>query len=269
LGTSLPLLAPPTTHSLFDAARRLGRTIQGGLPVVGLLSRLAAPGGGVGWDELAYPEFCRALADADTREAAAAAAAATAAGGGGASPPPSSSSPSPPMGPFAAALTDWAARHGRPGQARNVNLCLWMATSGGGGLVPGRTVLACARRLAVTADLEIEVERFAQARESALAGLKFGPRPAPSAAVQAALAVDALAVLTLGLRDGDAIADPADVAGLARLVPPALALGAAAAARAAPAGSVAAAAVGVDVAELEGLVRAAVESRGERASMYK
>ena len=48
-----------------DAAKRLARTAQGGLPIVGLLSRLAAPGGGVGWDELAYPEFARALVDAD------------------------------------------------------------------------------------------------------------------------------------------------------------------------------------------------------------
>jgi hypothetical protein len=257
-----PLSLTPRTHksSLFDAARRLGRTIQGGLPVVGLLSRLAAPGGGVGWDELAYPEFCRALADADTTTAATAAAP---------SPSSPSSSSSSPSGPFATALTSWAARHGKPGQARNVNLCLWMATTGGGGLVPARDLIRSARRLAVTQDLEIEVERFSQARDAALAGLKFGPRPAPSLAVQAALAVDTLATLTLGLKDGEPIADPADVEGLVSIIPPALALGAAAAARAASAGSAAAAAAGVGRGELEGLVRAAVASRGERASLYQ
>ena len=246
-------MPPPPPVSLLDAARRLGRTIQGGLPVVGLLSRLAAPGGGVGWDELAYPEFCRALADADT--------AAAAAGGG----PPGAA------GPFAAALSAWAARHGRAAQARNVNLCLWMATTGGGALVPARDVMRSARRLAVTQDLEIEVERFSQARAAALAGraAKYGPRPAASLAVQAALAVDSLAILTLGLADGAPVADEEDAACLNGLIPPALALGAAALARAVPAGSASVAATaGVTRADLERLVGAAVASRSERATMY-
>lgn len=215
--------------------------------MVGLLSRLAAPGGGVGWDELAYPEFCRALADADSKAA------------------PSPGAP----GPFATALSAWTARHGAAGQARNVNLCLWMATTGGGALVPARDVMRSCRRLAVTQDLEIEVERFSQARAAGLTGVKFGPRPAASLAVQAALAVDALCTLTLGLADGAAVAEEADVAGLAALVPPALALGAAALARAVPAGSASVAATaGVGRADLERLVGAAVASRGERTAMY-
>jgi 1,3-beta-glucan synthase len=246
----LPPLSP-FTCSLLDAARRLGRTIQGGLPVVGLLSRLTATGGGVGWDELAYPEFCRALADADSAAAAA----------GGASPGTA--------GPFATALAAWATRHGRVGQARNVNLCLWMATTGGGGLVPARDVMRSCRRLAVTQDLEIEVERFAQARAASLGALKFGPRPAASLAVQAALAVDSLSILTLGLADGAPVTDEADVSGLNQLVPPALAQGAAALARAVPAGSASVAATaGVSRADLERLVGAAVASRSERATVY-
>lgn len=118
---------------LADAAKRLARTVQGGLPIVGLLSRLAAPGGGVGWDELAYPEFARALVDADAS--------------GEASFTSSSSS----KGAYADAVLKWQERHGRMiGQARYVNLYLWMAFSGGGGLVPARLVALSARRLAVT-----------------------------------------------------------------------------------------------------------------------
>jgi hypothetical protein len=201
----------------------------------------------VGWDELAYPEFCRALADADGKAAAA---------------------PGMP-GPFATALSAWTARHGSVGQARNVNLCLWMATTGGGGLVPSRDIMRSCRRLAVTQDLEIEVERFSQAREAALSAVKFGPRPAASLAVQAALAVDSLCILTLGLTDGTPVADEEDVKGLGELIPPALALGVDALARAVPAGSAAVTATaGVSRQDLERLVGAAVASRSERATVY-
>lgn len=122
-----------------DAARRLARTAQGGLPIVGLLSRLAAPGGGVGWDELAYPEFARALVDAD------------ASGEASFSSSGNSTSRSSKAGAYAGAVLEWQERHGRMnGQARYVALYLWMAFSGGGGLVPARLVALSARRLAVT-----------------------------------------------------------------------------------------------------------------------
>lgn len=121
---------------LADAAKRLARTVKGGLPIVGLLSRLATPGGGVGWDELAYPEFARALVDADASGEASFTSNAT------------SSSP---KGAYADAVLKWQERHGKMnGQARYVNLYLWMAFSGGGGLVPARLVVLSARRLAVT-----------------------------------------------------------------------------------------------------------------------
>jgi len=124
-----------------DAARRLARTAQGGLPIVGLLSRLAAPGGGVGWDELAYPEFARALVDADASGEASFSSPSSPSGAAGSSS----------KGAYAGAVLEWQGRHGKmSGQARYVNLYLWMAFSGGGGLVPARLVAMSARRLAVT-----------------------------------------------------------------------------------------------------------------------
>lgn len=127
-----------SSFSFADAARRLARTAQGGLPIVGLLSRLAAPGGGVGWDELAYPEFARALVDADASGEASLSSS-------------SNTSNSSKAGAYARAVLEWQERHGRMnGQARYVALYLWMAFSGGGGLVPARLVALSARRLAVT-----------------------------------------------------------------------------------------------------------------------
>lgn len=66
-------------HSFGEAIQRLARQVQGSLPVVGLLSRIMTPTGGVGNDELvctiqhtsihthhlalsqSYPDFCRSL----------------------------------------------------------------------------------------------------------------------------------------------------------------------------------------------------------------
>ena len=133
---------------LADAARRLARTAQGGLPIVGLLSRLAAPGGGVGWDELAYPEFARALVDADASGEASFSSSSTSNSSTSNS---STSNTSSSKGAYADAVLEWQERHGKmAGQARYVNLYLWMAFSGGGGLVPARLVALSARRLAVT-----------------------------------------------------------------------------------------------------------------------
>jgi len=44
--------------------QRVARKIQAALPIVGLLSRLTATGGGVGSDVLSYPEYCRTMIDA-------------------------------------------------------------------------------------------------------------------------------------------------------------------------------------------------------------
>eukprot|EP00884_Botryococcus_braunii_P014100 jgi/Botrbrau1/22691/Bobra.0132s0032.1 len=55
--------ASQSEGGLFDSAKRLAKQVQGALPIVGLLSRLATPEGGIGFDELSYPEFCRKLYD--------------------------------------------------------------------------------------------------------------------------------------------------------------------------------------------------------------
>ena len=183
---------------LFDLARRAARTVQGGLPVVGLLSRLAAPAGGVGWDELAYPEFARGLVDRD---------AAT------------------PARIWSNAVAELTSRHGARAQLRNVTLCLWMAATGGGGLVPGEAVIKGARRAAVTNDVEVEVDRFAAARDAGVDAERHGPRQVTAPAVATAVAVDALATLCLGLADGAPI-EAADAATFEIIIPPALAFAA-------------------------------------------
>lgn len=225
---------PPSNNNnggIFDLARRAARTVQGGLPVVGLLSRLAAPAGGVGWDELAYPEFARGLVDADARSEKRAWSAAV------------------------ASLTD---RHGARAQLRNVTLCLWMAATGGGGLVRADAVIKAARRAAVTNDIEVEVDRFAAARDAALDAGRHGPRPITPPAAATAVAVDALATLCLGLADGVPLA-PEDAAAFETIIPPALAFAAGHAVAGAGGGEVASEADGA------ALVRAAVASRGERS----
>ena len=225
--------------SLFDAARRAARTVQGGLPVVGLLSRLAAPAGGVGWDELAYPEFARGLVDNDARNAG---------------------------GAWAAAATALAARHGAPAQLRNVTLCLWMAGTGGGGLVPAASVVKAARRAAVTNDVEVEMDRFDAARADGIAAAGGGgggaatPRTLTPPDVATAVAVDALATLCLGLPDGAPI-DAEDAALFEALIPPALAfVGTHVTSGGGGGGGDGGAAAGDGAA----LVRAAVAARGER-----
>ena len=333
---------------------RLARTAQGGLPIVGLLSRLAAPGGGVGWDELAYPEFARALVDAD------------ASGEAGSSPSSSSARTSnSKAGAYADAVLKWQERHGKMnGQARYVNLYLWMAFSGGGGLVPARLVALSARRLAVTCvvfffrfflnvfgffsvslslfcslsqrwlvcpsllpaphsfsapalslffahekkkthpffllpllhqkrskqkilgkkkkkkkkkknrqDIEIEVERFDQARAAALRDLRgFGPRPRASPADQVALAVDALARLSCGLPDGAPLEEE-DARLLEAIVPPALAVArrysSVAEGKTSPSSSSPSSSSSEKDEDPVELVRAAVASRADRAKAYE
>ena len=220
---------PPSGGGIFDLARRAARTVQGGLPVLGLLSRLAAPAGGVGWDELAYPEFARGLVDMD---------AAT------------------PERLWSTAVADLTSRHGARAQLRNVTLCLWMAATGGGGLVPGEAVIKGARRAAVTNDIEVEVDRFAAARDAGVDAERHGPRQVTPADVATAVAVDALATLCLGLTDGAPI-EAADAAAFEVIIPPALAF----AASHAVAGGEGGGGEGQDGAEF---VRRAVASRSER-----
>ncbi|KAK9828406.1 hypothetical protein WJX81_005121 [Elliptochloris bilobata] len=153
-----------------EGLKKLARQVQGALPVVGLLSRLSAPSGGIGNDLQAYPEFARALLEAA------------------------------PEG-FNAAVSEWERRHGKAGQRRYVLLFLWMAAQGGG-VVPGKSLANAARRLRVTQDIEIEVERFENARDGIYKEYVYVEKPKGSLRDKMDIAVDCLCRLSLGLVDG-------------------------------------------------------------------
>lgn len=100
-----------------NALGRLAKKIQGSLPIVGLISRLATPEGG--FDEtVAYPEFCRATFEKASQE-------------------------------FQIAVAELQNRHGVPAQRRYILLCLWMVKMGIG-LVPGKHIVDSAKRLRIS-----------------------------------------------------------------------------------------------------------------------
>lgn len=121
-------------------------------------------------------------------------------------------------------------------------------------------------------DIEIEVERFDQARSAALKDLRgFGPRPRASASEQVALAVDALARLSCGLPDGAPL-DGEDARLLEAIVPPALAVArrySSVAEGKTNSADVSSAAGASSVEDAVELVRAAVASRADRAKAYE
>ncbi|GFH13094.1 uncharacterized protein HaLaN_08905 [Haematococcus lacustris] len=79
---------------------------------------------------------------------------------------------------------------------------LWM-TSIGLGLIKAKDIMGTARRLRVTQDVEVEIDRFENA--CAAARQKYDMMAPPEASVEERVttAVDALCVLCLGLRDGE------------------------------------------------------------------
>ena len=153
---------------------RLFNQVRGVLPIVGLLSRLSAPEGGIGSDELAYPEYSRTVFEAA------------------------------PEG-FQIAVAELQNRHGKPAQRRYVLMCLWMVQQGVGILSP-KSIVDAARRLRVSQDLEFEMERFGGAKMEEITKYKFiTDRPRGKPQEQADVAVDALVRLCLGLKDGEPI----------------------------------------------------------------
>lgn len=97
---------------------RLLKTVQGALPVVGLLSRLTSAEGGVGNDDCAYPEYCRMVYEAA------------------------------PEG-FQIALADLQSKYGDCAQRRYVLLVLWMVKEGCG-IVSDKLIVDSARRVRVS-----------------------------------------------------------------------------------------------------------------------
>ncbi|CAL5220850.1 g2934 [Coccomyxa viridis] len=198
-----------------QAIKGLARQIQGALPVVGLLSRLSSPSGGIGSDILRYPEFCRKLLYEEA-------------------------SPE-----FLEATNEWEKAYGKVGQRKFVLLFLFMATQGGG-VVSGKLVMAAARRLRVTQDIEIEIERFENALTAVNEQYKMTEKPKGKLKDKINIAVDSIIQMTLGLREGEE-ASPAQT----YMLPP-----------------IVASAFG-GTPEVQEMTRFSINSRGSRKDAYK
>ncbi|MEW5317263.1 MAG: hypothetical protein WDW38_008574 [Sanguina aurantia] len=164
--------ASSSSTSFFDIAKRIAKQVQGALPIVGLVSRLVSPEGG-GFEEMAYQEYTRSMYEKSSST-------------------------------FTAALLSFETTHGKPATRKFVLLMLWMATTGGG-LVPPRDTINAARRLRVTQDIEIEIDRFEMARSVTLEKYNMMARPEATLQEKVVVAVDTLCVMSLGLKDGVAI----------------------------------------------------------------
>jgi hypothetical protein len=163
LDTSLP--------SFLASISRMAKKVQGALPIIGLISRLTSDEGG--FDELAYPEYCRSVIN--------------------------SSSVS-----FKVALSDIEKKHGKLANSKYVLLVLWMIRTGST-LVPARDIINSMKRMRITQDIEIEIDRFSGTREKVLKKFSMMTIPEGKPRDKAILAVDALCVLALGLKDGDLV----------------------------------------------------------------
>ncbi|KAG2499869.1 hypothetical protein HYH03_002160 [Edaphochlamys debaryana] len=151
--------------------KAVAKRVQGSLPIVGLVSRWAAPEGG--FDEVAYPEFARAMIERVPVS-------------------------------YRIAQQDFEKLYGKPANSRWVMLVLWMATQGPG-LVAPKDVISAARRLRITQDIEIEVERFETAKEVTLKKYNMINRPEGKLEDKLGLAVDALCTLCIGVKDGEPV----------------------------------------------------------------
>lgn len=150
---------------------RMAKKIQGALPIIGLISRLASDEGG--FDELAYPEYCRGVINTASTT-------------------------------FKVALSDLEKRHGRLSNSKYVLLVLWMVKTGST-LVPARDIINSVKRMRITQDIEIEIERFSGTREKAIKKFSMMTIPEGKPREKAILAVDALCVLALGVKDGEIV----------------------------------------------------------------
>ena len=128
------------------------KSIRANLPVVGLVSALTAPEGGV-LGELSYSEYSRTLY-----------------------------SNAPPG--FGGACHSLSERYGKGANYRNLVFCCWAADAGTG-FVERAELEKAARRVAITLDLEFEIANFENERDN---GKKKGALTAASATEKAELA---------------------------------------------------------------------------------
>jgi len=166
-------------ESFGDAVKRVAKRVQGALPIIGLLSRLASSEGGFdGANAATYAEFSRTVYNSEAAYA-----------------------------PFSVAAAALEKAHGKPAQSRYVLLAAWMAEQGAGGLVAPRDVVAAMRRLRVSGDMEIEIDRFLNSRNATLEKYAMVERSAAPEALRAELGVDAVAAVATGLKDGQALGE--------------------------------------------------------------
>ncbi|EIE23596.1 hypothetical protein COCSUDRAFT_63123 [Coccomyxa subellipsoidea C-169] len=131
------------------------------------------------------------------------------------------------------------------GQRRLVLLYLYMATTAGG-LVSGKLIMASARRVRVTQDIEIEVERIDGARDEIHEKYKLTEKPRGKLQDKIDIAVDSIVQLSLGLREGEEIS-PADAFMLVPIVAGAFS----------------------STPDIKALVTQSIESRAARKDAYK
>ncbi|CAG9462374.1 unnamed protein product [Pedinophyceae sp. YPF-701] len=169
----------------FDDIKRVAKKIQGKLPVIGLLSLLTSAEGGFTGDFLAYPEFSRLVYEKAPEN-------------------------------FGAVCVDLERKHGRPANRRYLIYCCWMALYAAG-IAKTIDLLKSARRLRVTDDLEIEMDRVVQYREEVMKKYEFlGEQLTVDLQTQLEVAVDALCLCAMGLED--ALEVPADDAAMLTVV---------------------------------------------------
>lgn len=155
-----PEASSDDSGSFGDAVRKAAQKVQSSLPVIGLISRLATPEGGVESEELAYPEFCRATYDNADED-------------------------------FKMACYELEVATGQASMRRNLMLVLWMVKFGVG-VIANKSIVLAATRLGATGDLEIEIDRFEQMRREELAKYQYMERPKPALTEALPTAADAL-----------------------------------------------------------------------------
>lgn len=163
--------AEQANNDFFTNLKTVAKKVQGALPIVGLVSRLTAAEGG--FDELSYAEFSRSVFEKS------------------------------PMA-YRSAQAALEAAYGRPANNRWLLLVMWMCKMGVG-IVPSKDIIMASKRLRVTQDMEVEIDRFEATRDNVIKKYKLVGRPEGKLKDKLAVAVDAICTLTLGLKDGEAV----------------------------------------------------------------
>lgn len=156
-----------------ESVRRVVKKVQGALPIIGLLSRLTSPEGG--FDAVSYMEFGRTMFDTMTPECN-------------------------------SAVSALEKKYGKSANTRWMFLVLWMAKYGSG-IVSNKEIISAARRVRYSQDLEVEIERFENARTEAVKKYSLMELPEGSMKDKLSVAVDAISLLCAGLKEGEPLSE--------------------------------------------------------------